>query len=786
MTKCWTVRYFQMASKTKSSPQSALATRSATEIWLVGHPLSSIEYHSQLPVKGVALCRIYYEMKINKATLSIACGTVADEVMSFWVKANIPTTAQPHVVTKLKALHQQHIQVSKHKKRQSVTQAGKEDDFTRGMNQLLDIAHADWEVRTRIPEDRLFLIDQRGPRQMSMTTEDMVYKQAAASYQKRKQESERRYLRHKEESTSTAAPVDVVLADDSSEDDSPSESSYEPPRPLNITPKRRLLSDPNQPLPKRCILDDPLFNAALDRTRTSTRQAMMIVAPALAVAGVDVSRLTLSRTSLTEARKASRETLAATVRHNFKPTVPLVCHFDGKLLPHLDGTKRDCLPIVVSGLDIEKLLGIPMLPAGTGVMMGQKVAEFVRDWAGVEEHLAGLCFDTTASNTGIHTGAIAVVQHLLHRRLLFLACRHHMLEICAAAVFDAFFISKGPEIELFGRLKSKWNFIDKSSFDPLDSDVAGEGCLDPSEKAWLASRQADVISIMRQHLDDVQPREDYREFARLTLQLLGEDVEAGFSSPGAYHRARWMAKGIYCLKIFGFRRQLVLSKHELSSLRRICLFVVTIYATFWFAAPLSTAAPANDLLMLQLIERFIYVDKKIANVAEKKMRLHLWYLSEDLAALSLFGDDVSDEVKEAIVSALQKEALPKDLRRLAPHQIKQFEHVSISDFVTRRSLNLFECLRLPREFLDAAVDTWTERADYNAARKTVRALKVVNDCAERAVKLATDFNEVLTKSDQQRQLLYQVVEYHRNIIPTSPTKKELIKTINKWYHSDCH
>ena len=323
----------------------------------------------------------------------------------------------------------------------------------------------------------------------------MVFRHAAAKYQKRKQEEERRKLQHKEESTLTAAAV-VLSSDESSGDDSPGEASAscEPYRQSNSTALKRPLSESSQPLPKRCIIDDPLFNAALDRTKTSTRQAMMIVTPALAVAGVDVSKLSLSRTSLMEARKSSRETLAATVRQNFQPTVPLIAHFDGKLLARLDGTKRDCLPIVVSGLDIEKLLGIPMLPVGSGTMMGQKVVEFVREWAGVGEHLVGLCFDTTSSNTGIHTGAITVVQQSLKRRLLFLACRHHMLEICAAAVFDAFFTSKGPEIELFGRLKSQWQFIDKSKFDPLDSDEAGDGCLTSSEKAWLASRQAAVIS----------------------------------------------------------------------------------------------------------------------------------------------------------------------------------------------------------------------------------------------------------------------------------------------------
>ena len=72
------------------------------------------------------------------------------------------------------------------------------------------------------------------------------------------------------------------------------------------------------------------------------------------------------------------------------------------------------------------------------------------------------------------------------------------------------------------------------------------------------------------------------------------------------------------------------------------------------------------------------------------------------------------------------------------------------------------------------MSTWKERLDYNDACKTVHALKVVNDCAERAVRLATDFNEVLTKSDQQRQLLYQVVEHHRKLVPTTATKKQLV------------
>ena len=158
----------------------------------------------------------------------------------------------------------------------------------------------------------------------------------------------------------------------------------------------------------------------------------MIVMPALAAAGVDVNQLTLSRSTMMDARNELRELMAASVSQNFQPMVPLVAHFDGKLFPSQDGKKSVSLAIVVSGLGVEKLRGIPIIPVGTGQLMGLKIFEFIHEWSGAEQNLAGLCFDTTASNTGIHTGAITISQSFFSRRLLFLASRHHMLELYAA------------------------------------------------------------------------------------------------------------------------------------------------------------------------------------------------------------------------------------------------------------------------------------------------------------------------------------------------------------------
>lgn len=89
--------------------------------------------------------------------------------------------------------------------------------------------------------------------------------------------------------------------------------------------------------------------------------------------------------------------------------------------------------------------------------------------------------------------------------------------------------------------------------------------------------------------------------------FLGGDEGREFTlkCPGAMHRARWMSKAIYSLKIFLFRKQFQLTPEEEKLIREICLFVVLVYARFWFLAPLPSSAPNNDLLLLKVLERYV-------------------------------------------------------------------------------------------------------------------------------------------------------------------------------------
>jgi len=60
-------------------------------------------------------------------------------------------------------------------------------------------------------------------------------------------------------------------------------------------------------------------------------------------------------------------------------------------------------------------------------------------------------------------------------------------------------------------------------------------------------------------------RLDYEELLLLVLVFLG-DTDIEIKNPGPTCHARWMQKALYCLKIFIFRNEFILTTAELKRL----------------------------------------------------------------------------------------------------------------------------------------------------------------------------------------------------------------------------
>jgi hypothetical protein len=124
-----------------------------------------------------------------------------------------------------------------------------------------------------------------------------------------------------------------------------------------------------------------------------------------------------------------------------------------------------------------------------------------------------MSFDTTASNTGLVSGACVLLENKLKRKLLSLACRHHIHELIVAKVFSLLMeTSSGPNIKLFERFSKAWSSIDRESSESAMTDVSVAALLEP----W----REDMIRFCLDQLIEVQPREDYKELLHLALLLL--------------------------------------------------------------------------------------------------------------------------------------------------------------------------------------------------------------------------------------------------------------------------
>jgi len=84
--------------------------------------------------------------------------------------------------------------------------------------------------------------------------------------------------------------------------------------------------------------------------------------------------------------------------------------------------------------------------------------------------------------------------------------------------------------------------------------------------------------------------------------------------PGAPHRARWMARVIYSIKICLFQERFVMTRREQSGIKRFATFAVIVYIRSWFLAPEAVRAPANNIYYCRSLPRIQTVLLKMQQV----------------------------------------------------------------------------------------------------------------------------------------------------------------------------
>ncbi|KAK2577914.1 hypothetical protein KPH14_011859 [Odynerus spinipes] len=204
------------------------------------------------------------------------------------------------------------------------------------------------------------------------------------------------------------------------------------------------------------------------------------------------------------------------------------------------------------------------------------------------------------------------------------------------------------------------------------------------------------------------------------------------------------------------------------ALQDVCLFIVTLYVKPWLECTVEIKAPNEDLWFLKKLKNYERVDTTISKTAISKFSHHLWYLCEETVILSFFDNEVDNQTKMKMIANLKRDKISDFGKRYIPSKEEMSQTLfdkTLDHFVSEKSKQFLRRLQIDDSFLQEDVSSWDDNAAFLEAKKRISCLKVVNDTAERAVKLMQDFHGLLTAEEEQKQFLLRCVQEHRNLYP---------------------
>ncbi|KAK3924129.1 DNA-directed RNA polymerase subunit beta'' [Frankliniella fusca] len=766
-----------------SKRKGSRVTRAGSEKWLIG-PCSSVDLSfpaatRKLPTTHEVLRTFFAHLGASSGAESAtsAARKTTLKLLPLWEAAGVPTAEVRNIIQKIVGVYKRYRGLVKDKHLSGVvkkkgsklgqTHEKNREQFLMDISKLFDIGHKNALNMMKNQEDIQFYKSMQSDRKAYMIGLDTVNRDKHVRALERKEAQrkakEKSELQKQEmlQTRQLSGLSELSVSNTEDTDDTDDEFKVE-------------MRGENSRV-KVDVTKNALVTSAMARTSTSQYAGSMmvkaIVSATVTQLGYDEKDVIIvgSATQIKRRSRENNEEVSAIIKQEFEPTVPLVVHFDGKLFPSSEDAAKnaDRLPIVVSGKNIEKLLGIPELVHGSGQCIADAVVSHVLDWD-LKEQIIGLVFDTTSTNSGRWGGACILIQQKLEMQLLELACRHHVLELVLGAVFDKLAgESKSPDLLYGDFLKSSWKSLDKGNYRTAVSLRGVQKLLPEADE---------MINFCCDQLQKYQPRDDYKELLELTIVFLGgvvpEKDPYTFRTPGATSKTRWMAKALYSFKIWMFGKQLKLSSAESDSFFRVCAFLATHYVKNWYECPVAIKAPANDL---QLLKNLSDCKEPYLKAAFLKLASHLWYLSEKLICLALFDNRVTDDEKRKIVNAMKsKEGSLEAAPRASLPPKKKVSSLKLSDFASQKSMDFFTIAKISNNFLEKDPSTWEQDDDFKRGLEVAQNLVPVNDVAERGVALIKKYltGNKLTNNESQRQYMLQAVEKHRSMYDKFGTVKK--------------
>ncbi len=214
-------------------------------------------------------------------------------------------------------------------------------------------------------------------------------------------------------------------------------------------------------------------------------------------------------------------------------------------------------------------------------------------------------------------------------------------------------------------------------------------------------------------------------------------------------------------------------RKQVPKIRAFAIFITHIYAKWWLTCEKAVDAAWNDLTLYHHLQAYKAVDEGIATSAIKALERHRWYLTGEMLPLALFSSKVPNDDKRALARAIL-EHKPADLHMHIPEQRfgtgfgkpkfpTLLPTTSLADLANKDCwLGCTSCTLIQNYV--SRCEGMGDQCCVQKSEVNVRAMNLVNDCAERGVKLTSDFVAVARK-EQHLQNVLQAVERDRNQQP---------------------
>ena len=248
----------------------------------------------------------------------------------------------------------------------------------------------------------------------------------------------------------------------------------------------------------------------------------------------------------------------------------------------------------------------------------------------------------------------------------------------------------------------------------------------------------------------------------MIVEWLGGVVPRGFrfQRTGNTSAARFMQKALYYMKLQLLSRQInFLTDSQKKEVDSVSEFVGVFWAGWFLKCPLAAEAPQEDLLAIRNIRIYREFRPESAAACLMSFERHLWYLTAELVVLALASEELPEQELKLLATALVSVPRPESFTPGKPAfpgpGFTQNDDLwtndnlpSLSSLVSERSWLVFDLLKLgptETEWLQVEVPQWNLFSGFRKFRDFVKGLTVVNDPAERGVKLIQVLNYFFCK-----------------------------------------